>query len=135
MSTWPRASTTPIPTISTRWARTDSRAAAGRMRMSPTGTRRGLSGFTLGEILVVLMALVIVPAGVTARLEPPPEDLSNPSPTAQSASRTSPAGEDTLRFLPDAPSPGGVIVLTDARGRERRVVVAPRTAVVSVEAR
>src|SRR5579862_2625961 len=63
-STWRPGSTIPTPTISTRWARTDSRVEPGKMRMSRTGPKGSRNGFTLIEMIVVLFALVILAAAV-----------------------------------------------------------------------
>jgi prepilin-type N-terminal cleavage/methylation domain-containing protein len=62
-------------------------------------------------------ALVLLPDGVTAQLEADPSAAN---------SQTYAAGE-ALRFPPDGHTQGGVIVLHDARGRERRILVAPGT--------
>ena len=70
-----------------------------------------------------------LPPGVTARLEPAPEGEVGTAPFDLRA----PAGEDALRFPADGRPDGGVVVLTDDRGRERRVVVAPDTGVVRIE--
>src|SRR5437016_2510432 len=74
-STWRRANTIPTPTISTRWARTGSRAEREKIPMSRTGPKELLSGavstrrgFTLIELIVVLFALVILAAAVIPSL-------------------------------------------------------------------
>jgi type II secretion system protein H len=81
---------------------------------------RAGQGDAPSPLLPARFAQVFLPAGVTAQLEEAPDDSSNRS-----------AGTiDGLRFPPDGPGPGGVIVLSDARGRERRILVTPGTSQV-----
>lgn len=75
-------------------------------------------------------ALVPLPTRVAARLESAPEEIGPSVPAGSGAAR----GEsNALRFPADGRPEGGVIVLTDERGRERRVVVTPDTGVVRIE--
>jgi hypothetical protein len=66
-----------------------------------------------------------LPAGVTAHLESPPVGEGDPE--------AEPEPQEMLRFQPDGRTTGGVIVLTDTQGQQRRVVVAPETAAVRIE--
>lgn len=75
------------------------------------------------------LALVRLPESVSARIEAAEADGVSRTPLG---TRAVPTG-DGLRFPADGRARGGVIVLTDERGRERRVVVAPRTGVVHIE--
>jgi type II secretion system GspH-like protein len=74
-------------------------------------------------------ALIHLPPQCQARLEAVPEPL-NGSPTA---TPTSGGSVGTLRFPPDGRTLGGMVVLTDERGRTLRIVVTPDTGVVRVE--
>jgi type II secretion system protein H len=76
--------------------------------------------------LPAAFAQVPLPPRCQARLEALPETL-NGSPTTPPASGSS---VDALRFPPDGRTMGGMVVLTDDRGRTVRVVIAPDTGVV-----
>jgi prepilin-type N-terminal cleavage/methylation domain-containing protein len=84
------------------------------------GQPGGSTGLLPGRI-----ARVPLPGGVTAHLEPAVDRFSD--------SRISTSLGDALLFPPDGRTEGGVIVLTDRRGRERRVSVAPGTGSVAAE--
>jgi prepilin-type N-terminal cleavage/methylation domain-containing protein len=75
-------------------------------------------------------ALVPLPPRFQARLEALPETFNG------SVTGTPAGGADlqTLRFPPDGRTMGGMVLLTDDRGRTVRVVVTPDTGVVRVEA-
>jgi prepilin-type N-terminal cleavage/methylation domain-containing protein len=73
-------------------------------------------------------ALIRLPSQVQARLEAVPETLNG----STSAPPVSGGNLEALRFPPDGRTTGGAVVLTDARGRTVRVVVAPDTGVVRV---
>jgi len=93
-----------------------------------TPARMGTSSSS--AVLNSTYALVRLPARVQARLEAVPEPL-NGSSTAMPASG---GNLEMLRFPPDGRTTGGAVVLTDARGRAVRVIVAPDTGVVREEA-
>jgi prepilin-type N-terminal cleavage/methylation domain-containing protein len=90
---------------------------------------------TAGVSLPRLFAIVPLPSRVTAHLEPAPEEgvLSAPAvvraPLAGGSGPSAPA----LRFPADGRTEGGVVVLADDRGRERRIVVTPESGVVRIE--
>src|SRR5712692_9703159 len=63
-----RGSTTRTPTTCIPPAPTDNRVAKARMRMSPTGTRDKSPGFTLIELVVVLVGLAVITAAVVPAL-------------------------------------------------------------------
>jgi hypothetical protein len=69
-------------------------------------------------------ARIVLPARVTAHLEPAIDEYSP---------QASLATGDGLRFPPDGRTEGGVVVLSDMRGRERRILVAPGTGQVVTE--
>ena len=78
--------------------------------------------------LPVAYALVHLPSQVHARLEAAPETSNAPASAAS-------GGElQALRFPPDGRTTGGIVVLTDGRGRVLRVAVTPETGLVRVEA-
>jgi len=84
-------------------------------------------------MLPASFASVLMPPRVTAHLEAAPVDPdSNTSPLV-SAPGAGNQGETSLRFPPDGRTAGGVVVLSDDRGRERRVLVTPETGVVRIE--
>jgi prepilin-type N-terminal cleavage/methylation domain-containing protein len=69
-------------------------------------------------------AHVPLPDGITAQIEPDPEAMLTNQPQTQG---------DMLRFPPDGHLEGGMIVLHDVRGRERRIVVTAGTGKVSTD--
>jgi len=74
-------------------------------------------------------AIVPLPARVAARVERALEESVLAAPAQARAASADPV----LRFPADGRTGGGVILLTDDRGRERRVVLAPQTGVVRIE--
>jgi type II secretory pathway pseudopilin PulG len=78
--------------------------------------------------LPVADALVRLPAGVMAHLEPLPDEPTGAAPVPGAA-----LADGMLRFTPDGRTTGGVVVLADEQGRQRRVHVASETGVVRVE--
>jgi prepilin-type N-terminal cleavage/methylation domain-containing protein len=75
-------------------------------------------------------ALVRMQPRFQARLEAVPETFNG----SATATRASGAALQTLRFPPEGRTMGGMVVLTDDRGRSVRIVVTPNTGVVRVEA-
>ena len=84
-------------------------------------------------LLPAVFASVPMPPRVTAHLEAVPVDPGSNSSPLVSAPRTGNPGETSLRFPPDGRTAGGVVVLSDDRGHERRVLVTPETGVVRIE--
>jgi prepilin-type N-terminal cleavage/methylation domain-containing protein len=74
-------------------------------------------------------ALVRLPSRVQARLEVVPETLNG----SVSSMPASGSNLEMLRFPPDGRTTGGMVVLTDNRGRTVRLTVAPDMGVVRVE--
>jgi prepilin-type N-terminal cleavage/methylation domain-containing protein len=102
-------------------------SAPGSMAMGATGGMRSSSPL---RPLSSTFARVPLPPRFQARLEALPETF-NGSVTAPPAGG---ADLQTLRFPPDGRTMGGMVLLTDDRGRTVRVVVTPDTGVVRVEA-
>jgi hypothetical protein len=63
-----------------------------------------------------------------AHLEPLPDEPTGAAPVPGAA-----LADGMLRFTPDGRTTGGVVVLADEQGRQRRVHVASETGVVRVE--
>jgi prepilin-type N-terminal cleavage/methylation domain-containing protein len=74
-------------------------------------------------------AFVRLPLRIHARLEAVPETLNGSAPVTPASGGELPS----LRFPPDGRTVGGVVVLTDDRGRTLRVAVTPDTGRVRVE--
>jgi prepilin-type N-terminal cleavage/methylation domain-containing protein len=74
-------------------------------------------------------ALVHLPPRFQARLEAVPETFNG----SATATPTSGGTLQTLRFPSDGQTTGGMVLLTDDRGRTVRIVVTPDTGVVRVE--
>jgi len=92
--------------------------AFGSSTPTSTMTRPGANGSDAAQQpLAQRYARVLLPQGVTAQLESAAEGTSG---------QTLAAGEP-LRFPPDGRPDGGAIVLRDARGHERRILVIPGT--------
>jgi prepilin-type N-terminal cleavage/methylation domain-containing protein len=107
----------------------DTQALAGtRGAMGPGGIGMGTTTAAPASIaaLPAAFARVPLPPRCQARLEALPATL-NGSPTLTPASGSA---VDTLRFPPDGRTMGGLVVLTDNRGRTIRVVITPDTGVV-----
>jgi type II secretion system protein H len=78
--------------------------------------------------LPAAFAAVRLPARVTAHLEAAPEERAGTASVSGAV-----LADGMLRFTPDGRTTGGVVVLMDERGRERRVLVTPETGVVRIE--
>jgi prepilin-type N-terminal cleavage/methylation domain-containing protein len=101
-------------------------AVPGPVGMTAPGS---VDGRSLLPPLPSAFARVLLPSRVHARLETAPEALNAPVPSTPAS-----GGElQSLRFSPDGRTTGGIVVLTDDRGRVLRVVVTPGTGLVQVE--
>jgi type II secretory pathway pseudopilin PulG len=92
------------------------------------GSPGGMGTQSTNLALPVTYALVPLPTRVQAHMEAVPETF-NGSPSTPLAGS---GNLDALRFPPDGRTTGGMVVLTDQRGRTVRVTVAPDTGVVQV---
>jgi len=102
-------------------------AVSGSMAM---GASRGIRSSLPLLPLPSAFALVRLPPRFQARLEALPETFNGSATTTPTSGGTL----ETLRFPPDGRTTGGMLLLTDDRGRTVRVVVTPDTGVVRVEA-
>ena len=108
----------------------DDPAATGVPGPGGMAAPSSAGGRSLMTPLPAAYALVRLPAQVHARLEAAPETSNAPSPATPAS-----GGElQALRFPPDGRTTGGIVVLTDDRGRVLRVAVTPDTGLVRVEA-
>ena len=106
----------------------DSSGTMGNAAPVTMGTPGGMGAQSSNLPLPASFALIRLPTRVQAHLEAVPETL-NGSVSSTPASGGTP---EMLRFPPDGRAIGGMVVLTDARGRTVRVAVTPDTGVVRV---
>jgi type II secretion system protein H len=117
----------------------ESSPAVVRLAVDDSGALGGQAPVTMGTPgsmgtqspalpLPSTFALVRLPSRVQAHLEAVPETLNG----SVSTMPASGGNLETLRFPPDGRTTGGMVVLTDERGRTARVTVAPDTGVVRV---